>query len=490
MKQHRSITASLILSALILEAFTLASCGGTPSDTETTPASSGDTETTAAPETDYLDALEKKDFGGADFVIYAHEAEAFPNLGTGELNGDILNDALYNREKTVSDLYNINIIDKGIADRGVLRNDVQKAVLGGEEPWQLIMTSMADGINSLMPAGMLYDLNSLPTLDLANEWWNQNLRRNLDFSGHVYAATGAISRVYYNTPIVTVFNQKLADNYGCGDLYTTVGNGEWTVDKFAEYMKVGTEDLDGNGKFDADDRFALLLDEEDGKALFVAAGGRLTETDDKGNYYLDLASERNINIIGKLTGIFADRSNSFYIYSLDADSEKMFIESRATFCLLSMGNVVSHFRDMRDDYGIIPLPKLDENQNGYITYANPWFAAGTAVPANCSTPEMTGFVMEALAYVSYRDLVPAIYNVTLKEKLTRDEKSKTMLDLIYSDIYFDLNSIYDFGGSASQLRSAVVGSNKKPFASTWASIKDKSDKALNDIIEAENKIGG
>lgn len=153
-----------------------------------------------------------------------------------------------------------------------------------------------------------------------------------------------------------------------------------------------------------------------------------------------------------------------------------------------MGNVISHFRDMKDDYGIIPMPKIDESQGDYITYGNPWFAAGVAVPANCSTPEMTGLIMEALAYISYRDVVPAIYDITLREKLTRDEKSKTMLDLIYRDIYFDLNSIYNFGDTANTLRKAAVGASTESYATTYARLKPAADNALLEIIKAQAEI--
>jgi hypothetical protein len=484
MKKHCSFSALLLLVSL----FTQSCQNGGESIGSTTTSGSDTTNANIETEIDYLKTLEKKDFGGVDFVIYAHEAEAFPNLGSGVLNGDVLNDALFNREKNIGEIYNINIVDKGISDRGQLKNDVQKSVLAGEEAYQLIMTSMADGINTLMPNGILYDLNSLPYLDLSNKWWNQNLNKNLNFSGHVYAATGAISRVYYNTPIVTVFNQRLVTDYGFGDLYSIVEDGAWTIDKFAEFMKVGTEDLNNDGNLTDSDKFALLLDEEDGKALFVAAGGRLTEIANDGSYYLDLASERNLTILDKILNIFGDRTKSYAVSSLDINTEKMFRESRATFCIISMGNVISHFRDMKDDYGIIPMPKINETQQEYITYGNPWFAAGVAVPATCSTPEMTGLIMEALAYISYRDVVPAIYDITLREKLTRDEKSKTMLDLIYRDIYFDLNSIYNFGDSANSLRRAAVGLASEAFPTTYARIKPTAENALKEIIEAQAKI--
>ncbi len=481
--KNKAISLVLLLSMLLLSQ----SCGEAATDGGD--ATVSDETTSQAPETDYLETLGEADFEGAEFVILAHEAEAFPNLGSGELTGDPVNDALYKREQDIAELYNVTIVHDGPSDRGVIKNNLQNSVLARDEAYQLVMTSMADGINTLMPNGILYNLNSLPSLDLSREWWNQNLRRNLNFSGKVYTATGPICRVYYNTPIVTAFNTQLCENYGFENLYDVVESGKWTIDKFGELMKVGTEDLNGDGIYDDTDRYALLLDDEDGKALFVSAGGKLTEIAEDGSYYLDLASEKNLSLLDRLVGIFGDRSTSYHVPTLDATTEKMFMESRSTFVIISIGNIISHFRDMQADYGIIPMPKADESQEDYITYGNPWFASGVAVPANCSTPEMTGLVMEALAYISYRDLVPAIYDVTLQEKLTRDEKSKTMLDLIYRDIYFDLNSIYNFGDSANKLRLAAVGSTTTSYATTWASIESAAKSALAEIVEAEAIAG-
>ena len=187
--KNKAISLVLLLSMLLVSQ----SCGEAATDGGDTTVS--DETTSAAPETDYIETLGEEDFGGAEFVILAHEAEAFPNLGSGELTGDPVNDALYKREQDISELYNITIVHDGPSDRGVLKNNLQNSVLAGDEAYQLVMTSMADGINTLMPNGILYDLNSLPSLDLSREWWNQNLRRNLNFSGKVYTATGPICRV-------------------------------------------------------------------------------------------------------------------------------------------------------------------------------------------------------------------------------------------------------------------------------------------------------
>ena len=96
------------------------------------------------------------------------------------------------------------------------------------------------------------------------------------------------------------------------------------------------------------------------------------------------------------------------------------------------------FRDMSDDFGIVPMPKYDENQESYRT------RIGTStsmffIPKTTSNAGTVGAVCEALAYYGKENVVPTWYEIALKEKYTRDEDTKEMVDLIRSSasIAFD-----------------------------------------------------
>jgi hypothetical protein len=138
---------------------------------------------------------------------------------------------------------------------------------------------------------------------------------------------------------------------------------------------------------------------------------------------------------------------------------------------------------MEDDYGIVPLPKLDSAQPAYVSYGNPWGPAGIAVPNYCDNPERTGLIMETAAYLSYESIRPAMYDIIIQQKVARDEASQQMLDIIYSNFYFDLNVIHDFGGSSIFLRDCLSGF-KDDFVSGYEKIKDKAESAINKLVEA------
>lgn len=64
-----------------------------------------------------------------------------------------------------------------------------------------------------------------------------------------------------------------------------------------------------------------------------------------------------------------------------------------------------------------------------------------------------------------------------------------MIDIIYEDIYLDLNSCYNFGGSFTLLRDITMGKEEN-FTSKWKSIKAKAIKEANDIIKQFQEIEG
>ena len=105
---------SALLAAILLATV---SCGGTSSGgNETTPSAATDsgttTEETAAP--DPLSSLRKEDFGGRAYTMLGVSDSSMsalaPNeLNATELNGDIVNDTVYNRNRKIEDIYNVKI---------------------------------------------------------------------------------------------------------------------------------------------------------------------------------------------------------------------------------------------------------------------------------------------------------------------------------------------------------------------------------------------
>ena len=435
----------------------------------------------------YLDTLPEENFGGYTFKIIAQHYDARPNFPSEEETGEPMNDALLRRNRLAESRLNITIQNIAFEDRGKVRDSVNKSVKSQDGAYDLIITSMAEGINTLAPGGMLYNLNSLGYLQLEQLWWCKTMYENMQVDGKIFYTTGALSPFFYWTPVVMAYNKNKAAELDIGNINQLVLNNEWTADKLVETVKNTNRDLDGDGVMTKDDFYGLAHDNGvSGQALFAAFGQKMTVKDDESYFKLNFENEQALSIIERCAGLLSDPAYTYNgnMKNFEMYSElPLFKEGRALFLCTTMNNIIERYRDMEDEYGIVPLPKLDSSQAEYISLGNPWGPNGIAVPAYCDNPERTGLIMEVLAYVSYEMVRPAMYDVIIQQKVARDEESQKMLDLVYSNFYFDLNVIHDFGGSSILMRECACGV-KENFVSAYEKIKPKAEADINKLIDA------
>lgn len=267
-------------------------------------------------------------------------------------------------------------------------------------------------------------------------------------------------------------------------------------------------DLDGDNVYNpTKDLIGLVQTLEAGNGYFVAAGGQMIEKKGDGTYALDLDSSKNVALMDKLRTVFGNTENTIAIdaaatkSSYDLGNTKstkigLFVEGHSMFATTAMMFAAQELREMDSTYGMLPLPKLDEAQENYITPCNPYAPCGTGIPRSATDVELSALIMEAMAFLGEELIRPAVYDITLQGKLTRDEQSSKMLELIYDDIYFDFNQCFDFGKSTQLLRSYIVGDDgadlirNRGFMSSYAILKKVAEHEMNELIEALNSQEG
>ena len=62
-----------------------------------------------------------------------------------------------------------------------------------------------------------------------------------------------------------------------------------------------------------------------------------------------------------------------------------------------------------------------------------------------------------------------------------------MLDILFENVIIDLNTIFDFGGTARLLRSFAVGESEN-FVSSYASKKSVAEADMQAMFEAYEKL--
>lgn len=464
---------------------------------------SAEEQTTALPEAYYLDELTDARFEGTTFTMIAEDTDQRPNFDCNEVNGDTVNDAIHERRLALEDRYGITVETVSCTSRGNCSKEVKTKVLADDDAYDLVFNAVtASGMKSLASAGCLTELSSLEYLDLSQPHWSQNFVNNMSVDGKMFFVAGGASPSYYLSAVAMVFNTQKAADYQFPDLYELVDEGKWTVDTVGELLKQSTHDLDGNNIYEPTrDFIGMAQTIEAGNSYFIAAGGNMIAKKANGSYSLDLGTAENVELMDKLRKVFGDPETTI---SIDAEDVSglgntketkigLFVEGNAMFATTAMMFAVQELRGI-DSYGILPLPKLDEAQESYITPCNPYAPCGVGIPRSASDPELSALIMEAMAFLGEEMVRPAICDITLQGKLAQDEQSAKVLELIYSDIYFDFNHCFDFGQSTQLLRSYIVGNdghkliNNRGFMSSYTIIERIAGIEMNELFEALAKL--
>jgi hypothetical protein len=167
-------------------------------------------------------------------------------------------------------------------------------------------------------------------------------------------------------------------------------------------------------------------------------------------------------------------------------SDAMFENNQSLFFMQIMELVV-RLRAMEIDFGVVPYPKLDANQQDYYTTVGSWHSGFMCVPIAQEDSFRTAAVLEALAAESMYTLLPAYYDIALVGKMIRDEESEEMLDIIFGSKVFDLGWMYQIGGYNEEIMNQLRN-NRREFVSMYERGLTRADRDIGRINDAFDEI--
>lgn len=496
MKNIRFLAAFLAALTLALSA-----CGGTQGttagDTSTDKTTSADTtEDTTPAETDrsqVKDGLPEKDYGGDKFTVLYRNEWAYEFIADEE-NGDILNDAIYRRNRAVENRFNVNFEFVGLPggySSTEYKNAVKNSIVAGDSEFDLITGYQADMVSHAME-GYFMNVYDMPYINAEAPWWSEKANTALTVHDKLFMTTGDIAVTLWDNMFVMFYDKKLADEYQIPDVYEIVENHQWTIDKLTELSKNVSKDLDGNSSFDGNDLYGFVTSPGNHtRAWMVAAETPITRMNDNGEIEACFMTERTVNLVDKLKKLCAEQSsytgNEVLTEPNSTGEPVIFTSDRALFMTGYLGNA-KLLRNMDTDFGIIPYPMFDDNQDGYRTTSHNSVSM-VCFPVTLRDNEMSGIITEALCAESYRSVIPDYYDLVLKTKGTRDEKSAEMMDLIRDGLTFDFGWVHSpsMGSIGIILDDVVIGD--KDLSSYWAGKEKSVESGLKKINAAYEKVG-
>jgi len=487
-------TLSMILAALLISQLT--ACGSSEQvDNDTIDIPSGDAETTA-PAGETSGVPEGTDFEGETVNIWyttkaSSVAETFVDLDP-EQSGDILDDAIFDANVAVEEKLNLNLefFNSGVPTSNT-GTEIRKLILADDTSYD-VYHGVQWNCRDLVLEGLFYDVGDAPYLSLDKPWWDSDYMDAMSIGDdRVFALIGdyAVDRtrclacIYYN-------KNMFEDFYGDGDaLYQEVIDKKWTHDRLAEISAEVYSDVNNDGKADRDDILGYCINDYNNlDGLFFGSGVRVSERNKDGYPTLVLNNENTVDAITSLYSLVFETEGVYFSgpkYEEDVKNRNKFAEGTSMF-LHGFFYTAEAMRDMKDNYGIVPAPLLDEDQENYQSILHNIMRI-MFLPNNCQKVDAVCAALEELSFEGYQNVLPQYYDVLMKNKYARDDVSAEMIDIIRDTLLTDIGVIYSFN-NLGNIHRLLIQEKSSNFASKYASSEEAALAKIQEYIALFEKI--
>ncbi len=458
---------SLLLAIILILTPIFVACGENPRENVTESTKNEQN----APEFDISSAGEL-DFGQKEFGIFGVRG-GLKYLFSEEENGDLVNDAIYGRNRNIEERYNLkfNMVE---AEPNAGVDQIRNFVLSGDKTYHLYQSTQHNGMPAMILDGYFVDWTEMSAIKPNQPYWNSNAAKDINYGGKIFVFGGDLNLSTYNSTNCILFNKKLFDDLGIDYPYDYVYNNTWTIDKLMEISKQGYADLNGNSEWDTEgDQVGFTgWGWEMNLGIFVGLGGKTVVNDENNMPVLALNRPGTVTIIDKMIEVF-DGKTGFSNFETGVHTT-MFRDGRA----LMMDGFITGLATNRDsafDIGLVPYPMLDEAQGEYFSRAAN-IAHLSYVPTTNTQLDETGIILEGMSIESYNTVRPTYYDITLNLKEAADEETIDMVDIVLDSSTY----IYEGFVNASQLNK-FLKSKTNTFASWYESERRGFEKTVQKI---------
>ena len=445
---------SLFLALLMLVS-AFAACGGDPAET-----TGGDKKPTENGRDEIADTVPLDlNYSGetVTFLVRGNAEDIFKyELACEKLLNDPLYDAIHYRNIDVETRLGLKIrtVEQPGTwdDQTAWCNTLSTSVLTNTGDYDGAAFYLSTGAG-LAKDGIYYNLFSLTKdeggyLDFEKPWWNQSMTDELGIFGTLFFAGSSLtvsqaqntSCVFFNRDL---FNEKYPDDRDVA-LYQLVRDGKWTIDKMTDYVANCWDDLNSNGVADNGDVVGIrsLGNAWGGMDAWIYAMGLdITKNNAYGEPELVLVNGKTIPAYEKVRALFNNEGGLIIASAAELGETDM-----PNGNLLFIPQVVNYGKSMKEstvNYGVLPVPKYDEEQETYRTcFGN--VASALAVCSNLSDSRaaMVSAVLEVLSAESYKQVIPVYYGTVLKGHYSREQADAEMYDRILDTAVFSFGFAY------------------------------------------------
>ena len=467
--------------------------GTTAASGETTVTDGGTTALTGKEKhPDFMDV----NFGGKTFNFAVQQGwsggwDCYEIYAEATGSDNLITEAIINRNSVIENLYNCKITQTQSDDTRVLISTDRAT---GQHNYDF---SMRLWYEYGMPC---YNIAALD-IDLTRSWWNQDYIDTLSFTYEgakvVHSLSGKFNLNMYDSVVTMFADMDIYDRAKAAgktdiDLYQTVRNGKWTVDKMLTLMEAVRTDVDGNSqmKYEDGDIFGLLINPnvKCQYGLFYGFGLKSVVKNENDRYACMDSSNTDLSFVSSLIDLAGSvYKNPAFGSTGELNSVNALANGQALFNVqwlyrLHSDNEMINYGIKFDEkrLAVVPFPKYDETQENYGTYVSNR-GYGIRVPDTILNPNEAAQFLEVFGYHSEMLLYPE-YIKCIKTQCLCDEGAGEMLDIVLGSLNFDYGIFNEDTGFNSKVCDMIV-SGKNNLAKAAASAAKSCNETLENAMK-------
>jgi hypothetical protein len=357
--------------------------------------------------------------------------------------GELINDAVFERNQFVQDYLGVKLefdsAPSSVQDYAQFKAKVDAAVLAGWDQYHII-SNYTYNAATLIEEGSFLDYNSIDKsvnlIDLSKRWWNHSFHDEALINNKFYMLTGDITTTQIDWAEVVFYNNDLIKDYVGEDvdILQMVYDWEWTYEEFLRMIH-----LVGDGEDSGVWGYTAPTNSYSLDGLIMGMAMDLTYRDSKNYPNMSINTRRNIEIGDRLRALYNNDASAQCAEGFGAD---VFCDGKSMFYMQVLVTAGKELRSTTLDYGVIPPPLYDVNQEEYrVVPQDNYSSLSLLVHVQTALPAVTR-TLEVMGSESYINLRHCIQEKCYKQRYLKTAPKGQMFDYIVDNIYYDFGYTY------------------------------------------------
>ncbi len=451
------------------------------------------------PEVTYSDQVVKFLVEGDYMDTYA-SVEVMPHTNSSST----LQQAVKDRNDLVEEKFRVTIEEFRTSSSGEMLSTLRENATAGINEYDVVMPYIPNAA-TLSQEGYLTDLRKLENIHLDMPYYDQGSVKDLSICGKNYFVTGDLTLLAADVTHVLLFNKDVVTNNRLESPYDLVESGRWTIDKLHEMAKFITAQTDDMTEWTHMDTYGFLVNSNFISSMFIGAGERFTSKDNQDKPIVSVYSESAVSTFDKIYNLVNDITATGQIDNMSrefgstavADGKTVWVAAteaiasgRCLFRAVSL-NAILALGEYDCNFGVLPAPMLNEQQDRYYCRVSTIYASCIAIPTNVKDAEMSSIIADAMMQASTNTSKEAYIEVIMKNRKIQDDESAEILDLIFESRVYDFGTVFNWGGASEGDVNSITGfmnniafqSGSNTFVSTWETNASGVQTAMDETVD-------